>query len=593
MRAAAYVRKSTSDERSAEDGRSVERQIEGAKTFAKKKGWDLVEIFTDEKQSGAEFLNRPGLTKLREAVKAKAFDVLIIWEQSRLGRDTFRTVSLIQEIEEAGIAIVSYVDGRPITAEGEMGEVETFMKGWADKKVIRDGSRRTREALEKKAARGHSAGARTYGYDLVRKGEHTERVKNEKQVAIVQRVFEMAAAGEGDRNIVRALRKDGITELNRIRIQRMLANETYLGRQVFGKTKSVTAGGAAGAQVTRDKSEWIVTEIPGLRIISDALWEKVRARKNQTAAAYAKGKAKDTPTGLKSKYLLSGIGRCGECGAAFTVSNVTKGRDKVIYAYYICSRRSDGGVCSNAKGVPMSALDSLIRKAVVVDLFSDHARLDTLLTEYYQEQRRLRESARKASPNPEVEIKRLEKEIGRLVNAIASGAGSAALGAAVAEKEARITVLKAIGTPTPEPTAVSGKDLLMRLWKDMRFGGQPLTKVQLEAGWLAWQQGLRLADDAFVRRLLGELGVTRIAVHRRVKGWEIEGMADLSNLLGSGTLALPREPSPRHASSELLKLPIHGWLLDEAAAEAMKSNPSSQSPARPGRVKVPEMTGRR
>lgn len=241
----------------------------------------------------------------------------------------------------------------------------------------------------------------------------------------------------------------------------------------------------------------------------------------------------------------------------------------------------------------MSALDSLIRKAVVVDLFSDHARLDTLLTEYYQEQRRLRESARKASPNPEVEIKRLEKEIGRLVNAIASGAGSAALGAAVAEKEARITVLKAIGTPTPEPTAVSGKDLLMRLWKDMRFGGQPLTKVQLEAGWLAWQQGLRLADDAFVRRLLGELGVTRIAVHRRVKGWEIEGMADLSNLLGSGTLALPREPSPRHASSELLKLPIHGWLLDEAAAEAMKSNPSSQSPARPGRVKVPEMTGRR
>ncbi len=522
MRAAAYVRKSTSDERSAEDGRSVERQIDGAKAFAKKKGWDLVEIFTDEKQSGAEFVNRPGLTKLREAVAAKSFGVLIVWEQSRLGRDTFRTVSLIQEIEEAGIAIVSYVDGRPITAEGEMGEVETFMKGWADKKVIRDGGRRTREALEKKAARGHSAGARTYGYDLVRKGEHTERVKNEKQVVIVQRVFELAAAGEGDRNIVRALRKDGITELNRIRISRMLANETYLGRQVFGKTKS---------------------------IISDALWQKVRARKEQTAAAYAKGKAKDTPSGLKSKYLLSGIGRCGECGAALTVSNVTKGRDKTAYVYYICSRRSDGGVCTNSKGVPMSALDQVVRKAVVVDLCSDHARLDTLLTEYYQEQRRLREGARKASPNPEIEIKRLKKEIGRLVNAIASGAGSTALGAAVAEKEARITALKAIATPTPEPTVVSGKDLLMRLWKDMKFGGQPLTKLQSEAAWHAWQQGLRLADDAFVRRLLGELGVKRIAVHRRVKGWEIEGMADLSGLLGGGSLTLPTVPGGTGSSS--------------------------------------------
>ncbi len=549
MRAAAYVRKSTSDERSAEDGRSVERQIDGAKAFAKKKGWDLVEIFTDEKQSGAEFVNRPGLTKLREAVAAKSFGVLIVWEQSRLGRDTFRTVSLIQEIEEAGIAIVSYVDGRPITAEGEMGEVETFMKGWADKKVIRDGGRRTREALEKKAARGHSAGARTYGYDLVRKGEHTERVKNEKQVVIVQRVFELAAAGEGDRNIVRALRKDGITELNRIRISRMLANETYLGRQVFGKTKSITAGGAANAQVKRAKEDWIVTEIPGLRIISDALWQKVRARKEQTAAAYAKGKAKDTPSGLKSKYLLSGIGRCGECGAALTVSNVTKGRDKTAYVYYICSRRSDGGVCTNSKGVPMSALDQVVRKAVVVDLCSDHARLDTLLTEYYQEQRRLREGARKASPNPEIEIKRLKKEIGRLVNAIASGAGSTALGAAVAEKEARITALKAIATPTPEPTVVSGKDLLMRLWKDMKFGGRPLTKLQSEAAWHAWQQGLRLADDAFVRRLLGELGVKRIAVHRRVKGWEIEGMADLSGLLGGGSLTLPTVPGGTGSSS--------------------------------------------
>jgi hypothetical protein len=44
---------------------------------------------------------------------------------------------------------------------------------------------------------------------------------------------------------------------------------------------------------------------------------------------------------------------------------------------------------------------------------------------------------------------------------------------------------------------------------------------------------------------------------------------------------LPKEPSPRHASSELLKLPIHGWLLDEAAAEFKASKSLFPEPTEP------------
>lgn len=52
---------------------------------------------------------------------------------------------------------------------------------------------KTREALHRKAARGHATGSRTYGYRLVRQGEHTEREIDAAEAAVVRRVFELSA----------------------------------------------------------------------------------------------------------------------------------------------------------------------------------------------------------------------------------------------------------------------------------------------------------------------------------------------------------------------------------------------------------------
>src|SRR5713226_2372169 len=65
--AAIYARKSTADERSKEEGKSVERQIENATEYAAEHGWtvDPDLIFVDENISGGEFANRPGLAACR------------------------------------------------------------------------------------------------------------------------------------------------------------------------------------------------------------------------------------------------------------------------------------------------------------------------------------------------------------------------------------------------------------------------------------------------------------------------------------------------------------------------------------------------
>src|SRR5256885_8869944 len=95
MIAGAYLRKSNDE--GAKDGalKSVARQLDGARAFAKEKGWTLDDryVFEDDAVSGARF-DRPGLAKLKAALVSPRFRVLIVSEQSRLGRDTALTIGL-------------------------------------------------------------------------------------------------------------------------------------------------------------------------------------------------------------------------------------------------------------------------------------------------------------------------------------------------------------------------------------------------------------------------------------------------------------------------------------------------------------------
>lgn len=85
---AVYARKSTDERDKAPDARSCERQIDQARTYALRKGCAIADthVYADEAVSGAEF-DRPGLRRLLAATDGRPpFDVLIVSEQSRLGR---------------------------------------------------------------------------------------------------------------------------------------------------------------------------------------------------------------------------------------------------------------------------------------------------------------------------------------------------------------------------------------------------------------------------------------------------------------------------------------------------------------------------
>jgi DNA invertase Pin-like site-specific DNA recombinase len=93
MSAAVYARKST-EQSVGTDAKSVTRQVELGRAFAEQRGWTVVEEYIDDAISGADFSSRrDGLARMLEAAqrRPRSFDVVITMDESRLGRDQYRT----------------------------------------------------------------------------------------------------------------------------------------------------------------------------------------------------------------------------------------------------------------------------------------------------------------------------------------------------------------------------------------------------------------------------------------------------------------------------------------------------------------------
>jgi site-specific DNA recombinase len=532
MIAGAYLRKSDVDERSAEDGKSIERQRESAVAYAAKKGWHLdpTSIFADDDVSGGEFKKRPGLTRLLGALESTpAFAALIVMDQSRLGRDTIRTLSLVQAIQDAGVEIRSYLDDREITVDGESDEVETFMRSWADSKARRDARTRTRDALVRKARHGHATGQRTYGYALERRGEHTERVIDASQAAVVRRVFTMSAEGHGDLRIVNRLNSEKIAApgpkgWSKDIIRTMLRNELYRGVAIYGKTRTVAKGGHASHRDPAPTGEWVRTEVPQLRVIDDALWDRVQLRKAKTRAHYlrhADGTLAGKPeAGLTAQHLLNGIGRCGVCGGAllFSAKNPTTRR-------YYCSTRLHRGACDNNKGVPAPALDRLVQEKVHTLLTEEVAEiLYERAVKADQEFKAALDGRSEERERVRREITHLEQAIARLTDAIEQGQP---VGDRLKQRQGELEGLRAKVVASP-PARLSKAEIAGHLAKIRRAGH------------------IIDGDPVGVREVMRKMGIDHITVTPQDGGWTVDGLADLSRLvLGTKGGPAPSERPPR------------------------------------------------
>jgi DNA invertase Pin-like site-specific DNA recombinase len=88
MKAVIYARYSSDAQREE----SIEGQIRECGEFAKRKGYKIINTYTDKALSGKRADNRPQFQQMIADSKQGGFDFVIVWKIDRFSRDKYESV---------------------------------------------------------------------------------------------------------------------------------------------------------------------------------------------------------------------------------------------------------------------------------------------------------------------------------------------------------------------------------------------------------------------------------------------------------------------------------------------------------------------
>jgi len=157
-RAALYVRVST-------DHQSVENQIRDLRQVGERRGWQVVETYSDSGISGAKGRDkRPGLDRMLNDANRRRFDIVLAWAIDRLGRSLIDLLGTIQHLEACGVDL--YLDQQAIDTTTPMGKLVFQVTGAFaefERSMIRQ---RVKAGLRRAVARGTQLGRPRIALDL-------------------------------------------------------------------------------------------------------------------------------------------------------------------------------------------------------------------------------------------------------------------------------------------------------------------------------------------------------------------------------------------------------------------------------------------
>jgi site-specific DNA recombinase len=437
VRALLYARYSTTMQSSL----SIDDQLRVCSDLCTREGWTVAGQHCDAAISGA-VRDRPGLNALLEQLAPNA--VVVAESLDRLSRDQEDIAAIFKRVRYAGARIWTL-------SEGEVGELHIGLRGTMAAMVRKDTADKVRRGLTGRALAGMNPGGMAYGYRKVPKlddrGEPVRglRTIDEDQADVIRRIFAWFAQGSSARTICGRLNAEGVISpsggawrMSTIhgdakRLNGILRNDLYRGRQVYNRTTHVTHPLTRKRETrVNPRDQWITVDAPELRIVSDDLWEAAHARL-QLFSGGLKARVK------RPRKLLSGKAVCGVCGANWRIVQGER---------WGCAAHHDGRGCSNGRTVTTQSFERRVLRGLSERL------LDPELVQVYVEEWQAARTERLAGSRKD--RSRLErrqadadKRVARLVAAIADGLGEieeigAALRAARDERDRAAAELKEI-----------------------------------------------------------------------------------------------------------------------------------------------------
>jgi len=348
-RAAIYAR--VSSDRQDVD-LSISAQLKALREYAARNGYAVVREFVDEAETGRS-TTRPGFRTMVSLARRpqKPFDLVLVWKYSRFARSREDSIVYKAMLRKNGITVVSINEPFDDTPTGRLLEaiIESLDEFYSDNL----GEEVTR-GMRESASRGfYLSGKPPYGYRKVRVRDGIkDRVRLEldsSQAKIVSSIFSDVLNGKGLIGIAKALNSKGVASprgkgWGKTGIRTIIANEVYTGTSVWGR---------------RSKRALEPVRVPNAypAIVDGDTFEQVQSVLGNRAPA------RIHPKRAASRFLLSGLARCGYCGRALVGQDAKSGQ----FSYYVCGTLAKKG----AGSCQMQYLNSCKFEATVVDKIRD------------------------------------------------------------------------------------------------------------------------------------------------------------------------------------------------------------------------------
>jgi DNA invertase Pin-like site-specific DNA recombinase len=405
-RAATYARFSTDKQTET----SIDDQRRACNEYAKQNGLQVVHEFADLAISGAAFGNRPGIKDLQRAAFAGEIDVILIADLTRMSRQSADLLKFLERVRFRKIRVIGVLDH--FDSDQRHSRMQAGLSGIMSDEYRAAVGERTHLAMNSLAQKGKPTGGVLYGYT-------SKREIIPEQARVVREIFKRAAAGEPIRAIASDLNARQVpcagAHIKRTSHGRwvlptlaaMLRNEMYIGRVVWNRSQMIKdPDRGTRLRRARPRSEWNVTEHPELALIARSTWDAVQER-------IARRKSAVGPNGGgRSRYPLSGMLECGECGGSFILAG---GGKNTVKSYACCTRHYGGSdACANSIRVPMDlCVDELLEPALT-ELLSDAA--------VHRGVARIRKLLKEQPAETQANVAQLEAKVAQVRALVASGA---------------------------------------------------------------------------------------------------------------------------------------------------------------------------
>lgn len=364
-RVAAYCRVSTDSEEQLTSYQNQTRVY--TEMIAANKEWEFAGLYADEGISGTRADKRPEFQRMIRDCQNGKIDYIITKSVSRFARNTVECLEYVRSLKAQGIGIF-FEEQNIDTLKNESELYLVIYAGFAQSES-ESISKHITWTYRKKFEEG-KVSFQYKNFLGYRKGADSQPEIVPEEAAIVERIYEMFLAGQPVKVIAQTLQaeKNEIPGKNlsfsKNMIMNILRNEKYCGDCILQKTVTVDCISKT-RKANQGEAPMYIVENNHPAIISREVFNRAQEElSRRNSLRLQSDKTAITANGRYSKYALTEVLHCAECGSRYKrVTWSIHGKKKIVWR---CVSRLDYGkkYCKKSITVEEATLHGAIVRAL-------------------------------------------------------------------------------------------------------------------------------------------------------------------------------------------------------------------------------------